>query len=82
MHESWVLVLSFGNKKACNIESRGLFYPDEVRDAHKAIVARAKDLYDKHAGGDDKIVVKTIRSEIEKFVMQKWDRETLVVPVV
>lgn len=88
MGEEGMLIVTFptsGSTKY-NIESRGLFFADEVREAHKQVLEKARKIWSdmsKPSGPDDESnVKKKLRIDLQKYIMQKWDREPMVVPVI
>lgn len=93
MMNSWVLVLLFKIDKRTKailghikLESRGLVYLDEVRTIHRAIIKKARDVYENTIKDvpdmEDKDIIKIIKTDLEKFLLQKIDREPMIIPII
>ena len=67
------------------VESRGLFFEDETKDAHSQIAERAAKIWSEMSGAssasDISNVKSLLRKDLAKFVMQKWDRDPSVVAI-
>lgn len=92
MMNSWVLVVTFKvDKKTKTIlwhmklESRGLVYLDEVRYIHRLIIKKARELYENTVKDvpdmEEKDLLKIIRTDLEKFLLHKLDREPMIIPM-
>ncbi len=93
MMDSWVLVVIYkvdSNSKAIlgnlKIESRGLVYLDEVRLVHKMIHKKAKDVFENTVKDvpdiEEKDLIKIIKTDLEAFVLQKIEREPMIIPII
>ncbi len=93
MMNSWVLVILFkvdSKTKAImghiKLETRGLVYVDEVRLIHRMIIKKAKDVYENTVKDipdiDEKDLLKIIKTDMEAFLLQKIDREPMIIPMV
>lgn len=93
MMNSWVLVIMFKVDKKTKailghikLESRGLVYLDEVRFIHRLIIKKSKDIYENTVKDvpdmDEKDLLKIIRVDLEKFLLQKIDREPMIIPMI
>lgn len=93
MMNSWVLVLSFKIDKKTKailghmkLESRGLVYLDEVRSVHRLITKKAKDIYENTVKDvpdmEEKDLLKIVRTDLEKFLLHKLDREPMIIPMI
>lgn len=93
MMNSWVLVVLFKIDKKTKaifghikLESRGLVYLEEVRYVHKAIIKKSKDIYENTIKDvpdmDEKDLIKIIKTDLEKFLLQKIDREPMIIPII
>lgn len=93
MMDSWVLVIIYkvdSNTKAIlwnlKIESRGLVYLDEVRLVHKMVHKKAKDVYENTIKDvpdiEEKDLIKIIKTDLESFVLQKIEREPMIIPLI
>ncbi len=73
----------FGHIK---LESRGLVYLDEVRYIHKAIIKKARESYENTVKDvpdlEESDLIKVIRADLEKFLLQKIDREPMIIPMI
>ena len=92
MMNSWVLVISFKSDKKTKailghikLETRGLVYLDEVRFIHRLIIKKARDVYENTVKDvpdmDEKDLLKIIRTDLEKFLLHKIDREPMIIPM-
>lgn len=93
MMNAWVLVLTYKvDKKTKTIlghiklETRGLVYLDEVRGIHRMIIKKSRDIYENTVKDvpdmEEKDLIKIIRTDLEKFLLQKLDREPMIIPMV
>lgn len=93
MMNSWVLVIGFkidSKTKAIvgplKIETRGLVYIDEVRQIHKMIIKKAKTVYENTVMDvpeiEEKDLVKIIKADLESYLLQKIDREPMIIPII
>jgi mRNA degradation ribonuclease J1/J2 len=68
------------------LETRGLVYVDEVRLIHRMIIKKAKDVYENTVKDipdiDEKDLLKIIKTDMEAFLLQKIDREPMIIPMV
>ncbi len=92
MMNSWVLVVTFKVDKKTKailwhmkLESRGLVYLDEVRYIHRLIIKKARELYENTVKDvpdmEEKDLLKIIRTDLEKFLLHKLDREPMIIPM-
>ncbi|MDP2396172.1 MAG: hypothetical protein Q8S84_04220 [bacterium] len=67
------------------LESRGLVYLDEVRYIHRLIIKKARELYENTVKDvpdmEEKDLLKIIRTDLEKFLLHKLDREPMIIPM-
>lgn len=93
MMNSWVLVIWFkidSKTKAIvwplKIETRGLVYLDEVRQIHKMIIKKAKSVYENTVMDvpeiEEKDLLKIIKTDLESYLLQKIDREPMIIPII
>jgi len=93
MMNSWVLVILFTvDKKTRTImghiklETRGLVYLDEVRGVHRIIIKKAREVYENTIKDipdiEEKDLLKIVKTDLEAFLLQKIDREPMVIPMV
>lgn len=93
MMNSWVLVLLFKVDKKTKailghikLESRGLVYLDEVRNIHRLIIKKARDVYENTIKDvpdmEEKDLIKILKTDLEKFLLQKIDREPMIIPII
>ena len=93
MMNSWVLVILYKIDKKTKaimwhikLESRGLVYLDEVRNIHRAIIKKARDIYENTIVDvpdmEEKDIIKIIKTDLEKFLLQKIDREPMIIPII
>lgn len=93
MMNSWVLVILYKVDKKTKaimwhikLESRGLVYLDEVRNIHRAIIKKARDIYENTIVDvpdmEEKDIIKIIKTDLEKFLLQKIDREPMIIPII
>lgn len=92
MMNSWVLVIMFKVDKKTKailwhikLESRGLVYLEEVRFIHRMIIKKARDIYENTVKDvpdmEEKDLLKILRDDLEKFLLQKIDREPMIIPM-
>ena len=93
MMNSWVLVVTFKVDKKTKailghikLESRGLVYLDEVRAIHRMIIKKSRDVYENTVKDvpdmEEKDLLKIIRTDLEKFLLHKLDREPMIIPII
>ena len=93
MMNSWVLVISFKVDKKTKailghikLETRGLVYLDEVRFIHRMIIKKSKEVFENTVKDvpdmDEKDLVKILRTDLEKFLLHKLDREPMIIPMI
>lgn len=93
MMNSWVLVLLYKVDKKTKaimwhikLESRGLVYLDEVRNIHRAVIKKAREVYENTIVDvpdmEEKDIIKIIKTDLEKFLLQKIDREPMIIPII
>lgn len=93
MMDSWVLVIIYkADSKTkdiiwnIKIESRGLVYLDEVKLVHKMVFKKAKDVYENTVSDvpdiEEKDLVKIIKTDLEAFVLQKIERQPMIIPII
>jgi mRNA degradation ribonuclease J1/J2 len=63
-----------------------LVYLEEVRYIHRIILKKAKELYENTILDvpdiEEKDLLKIIRTDLEKFLLQKTGREPMIIPMV
>ncbi|NVP17774.1 ribonuclease J [Candidatus Gracilibacteria bacterium] len=68
------------------LESRGLVYLEEVRFIHRLIIKKAREIYENTVKDvpdmEEKDLIKIIKDDLEKFLLQKIDREPMIIPMV
>ena len=90
---SWVLVVLYKIDKKTKaimwhikLESRWLVYLDEVRNIHRAIIKKSREIYENTIKDvpdiEEKDLIKLIKTDLEKFLLQKIDREPMVIPII
>ena len=93
MMHSWVLVINYKvDKKSraiighIKLETRWLVYLEEVRYIHRMILKKSKELYENTILDIpdilEKELLKIIRTDLEKFIIYKVDREPMIIPMV
>jgi ribonuclease J len=93
MMNSWVLVILYRVDKKTKaiiwnlkLETRWLVYLEEVRQIHKIIIRKSKEVYENTIKDipdiDEKDLLKIIRDDLEKFLLQKIDRDPMIIPIV
>ncbi len=93
MMEAGVLVVNYKvDKKSraliwhIKLETRGLVYLDEVKNAHRNLIKKSKELYENTIKDvpdmSEKDLLKIIRSDLEMFLSKKLDREPMVIAMV
>ncbi|MDD3303167.1 MAG: ribonuclease J [Candidatus Gracilibacteria bacterium] len=92
MMDSGVLVILFKTDSKNNslinikIESRGLVYLDEVKLVHKMILKKSKDVFENTVKDvpdiDEKDLLKIIKTDLESFLLQKIERQPMIIPIV
>jgi len=92
MMDSWVLVILFKTDSKNNslinikIESRWLVYLDEVKLVHKMILKKSKDVFENTVKDvpdiDEKDLLKIIKTDLESFLLQKIERQPMIIPIV
>ncbi len=75
--EEGVLIV---NTKDATVESRGLFFPDEITASHSAIADYAKKAVSAKKPEDNhKNFCDFLAKDLSKMVLKVWEREPLVV---
>jgi ribonuclease J len=93
MMNSWVLVVSFKIDKKTKaimghikLETRGLVYLDEVRYIHRSIIKKSREVYENTVKDvpdmDEKDLLRILRTDLEKFLFHKLDREPMIIPMI
>ncbi len=93
MMNSWVLVLMFKVDKKTKailwhikLETRGLVYLDEVRYVHRLIIKKSREIYENTIKDvpdmEEKDLLKILKTDLEKFLLQKIDREPMIIPMI
>lgn len=93
MMNSGVLVLMYkvdAKSKAIlghiKLETRGLVYLEEVRHIHRMIIKKSRDVYENTVKDvpdiEEKDLVRIIRTDLEAFLLQRIDREPMIIPMI
>lgn len=93
MMNSWVLVMLYKIDKKTKaiiwnlkLETRWLVYLDEVRQVHRMIIKKSKEIYESVTKDipdiEEKDLLKIIKDDLEKFLIQKIDRAPMVIPMI
>jgi len=93
MMNSWVLVILFKVDKKTRailwhikLETRWLVYLDEVRYIHRMIIKKSKELFENTVRDvpdmEDKDIIKILKTDLEKFLLHRLDREPMIIPIV
>lgn len=93
MKEAWVLVILFRIDKKTKaliwhikLETRGLVYLEEVRFIHRMIIKKSREIYENTIKDipdiEEKDIIKIVRGDLEKFLLQKMDREPMIIPMI
>lgn len=93
MMNSWVLVIMYKVDKKTKailwhikLESRWLVYLEEVRFIHRLIIKKSREIYENTVKDvpdmEEKDLIKIIRDDLEKFLLQKIDREPMIIPMI
>lgn len=93
MMDSWVLVICYKVDRKTRaimwpirLETRGLVYLDQVRYVHQLIIKKSKDSYENTVLDvpdiEEKELIKIIRTDLEKFLLLKIDREPMIIPII
>lgn len=93
MMNAWVLVVMFKVDKKTKailwhikLETRWLVYLDEVRHVHRLIIKKSRDIYETTVKDvpdmEEKDLVKILKTDLEKFLLQKIDREPMIIPMI
>jgi mRNA degradation ribonuclease J1/J2 len=68
------------------LETRGLVYLDEVRFIHRMVIKKSREIYENTVKDipdiDEKDLLKILRTDLEKFLLHKLDREPMVIPII
>lgn len=68
------------------LETRGFVYLEEVREAHKMIIKKARASYEDTLRDipdiEEKDLIKIIRRDLEIFLISKMDRNPVIIPIV
>ena len=93
MMEAWVLVINYKvDKKSralighIKLETRGLVYIDEVKNTHRSLIKKSKELYENTVKDvpdmEEKDLLKIIRTDLEFFLSRKLDREPMIIAMI
>ena len=93
MMNSWVLVLLFRVDKKTRaiighikLETRWFVYVDEVRQVHRMIIKKSKSVYENTIKDvpeiEDKDLIKIIKTDLESFLIQRIDRNPMIIPMI
>jgi len=93
MMNAWVLVVAFKVDKKTKailghikLETRGLVYLEEVRFIHRMIIKKSREVYENTIKDvpdmEEKDLVKILRTDLEKFLLHKLDREPMIIPMI
>jgi len=93
MKEAWVLVINYrADKKTralighVRLETRGLVYIDEVRNVHRDILKKVKQIYENTIRDipdiEEKELLKIVRTDLEKYMYYRLDREPMIIPMI
>ncbi len=93
MMDSWVLVIIYKANSTTKeiiwnikIESRWLVYLDEVKLVHKMVFKKAKDVYENTVSDvpdiEEKDLVKIIKTDLENLLLQKIERQPMIIPII
>jgi len=93
MMNAWVLVVAFKVDKKTKailghikLETRWLVYLEEVRFIHRMIIKKSREVYENTIKDvpdmEEKDLVKILRTDLEKFLLHKLDREPMIIPMV
>ena len=68
------------------LETRGLVYLEEVRHIHRMIIKKSREVYENTVRDipdiEEKDLLKIIRQDLEAFILQKLEREPMIIPIV
>ena len=68
------------------LETRGLVYLEEVRYIHRIIIKKTKEVYEATVKDvpdmDQKDLIKVMRTDLERFIQKRTDREPMVIPII
>jgi len=93
MKNAWVLVLNFKVDKKTKaiiwyikLETRGLVYLDEVRQVHRMIIKKSRDIFENTVKDvpdiEEKDLLKIIRADLEAFLLRRIDRAPMIIPII
>jgi mRNA degradation ribonuclease J1/J2 len=93
MRHSWVLILNYKVDKKTKaimwhirLETRWLVYLEQVRLLHRSVIKKAKELYENTILDvpdiEEKDLIKIIKTDLEKFLLYKIDREPMIIPMI
>ena len=93
MMNSWVLVVTYKIDKKTRaiiwhikLETRWLVYLGQVRQVHRSIIKKSKEVYENTILDipdiQEKELLKIIKTDLEKFLLYKIDREPMIIPIV
>lgn len=93
MMEAWVLVINYKVDKKTKailwnlkVETRWLVYLEQVRDVHRMIIKKAKEIYENTILDipdiEEKELLKILKTDLEKYLLLKIDREPMIIPMV
>lgn len=68
------------------LETRGLVYLEEVRHIHRMIIKKGREVYENTVRDvpdiEEKDLLKIIRQDLEAFILQRLDREPMIIPII
>lgn len=68
------------------LETRGLVYLEEVRHIHRMIIKKAREVYENTVRDvpdiEEKDLLKIIRQDLEAFILQRLEREPMIIPII
>jgi mRNA degradation ribonuclease J1/J2 len=68
------------------LETRGLVYLDEVRQVHRMIIKKARDIFENTVKDvpdmEEKDLLKIIRADLESFLLRRIDRAPMIIPII
>ena len=93
MMQAWVLVINYrADKKTralighIKLETRGLVYLDEVKNTHRWLIKKSRELYENTIKDvpdiEEKDLLKIIRTDLEFFLSRRLDREPMIIPMI
>lgn len=66
------------------VESRGFVYPHEAKNMHVEVAKKAQSAFDacRRSSKNEKDLLQAVKHDLETFILQKIDREPLIVPLI